>query len=209
MAYIGNSAAEVDPVETENIGSLANLIMPELPGCDDLMVRQQLGYTLREFCRETDACVIDQPCPAKPTLHGDYMFPILGVPHGMVLGTVLDFSIRGASAAFRVFDTPVAHVVADGCVCVGDVARLRYSVYPKAGGEDCPAWFKERYAEAIVAGAMHKFLSMAKKPWSDPQRATEYGMQYANAINDASYRRLGAATDGGSESAIPCGGIFM
>lgn len=209
MAYIGNNAMEFEPVETENIGSLAALVLTELPECDDLMVRQQLGFALREFCRETDACVIEQPCMAKMTPFGAYAFPIAGVPRGMILGTVLDVAIRGVSVSFSVMDHPYPHVVANGCVCEGDRAVLKYSVYPKAGGEDCPRWFKERYAEAIVAGAMHHLLSMQKRAWADPQRAAEYGAKYADAINEAAYRRLGSPADGGSESAIPCGGLFM
>lgn len=209
MAYIGDTAIEFEPVETENIGSLAALILPELPDCGDLMIRQQLGFALREFCRETDACVVEQPCMAKMTPFGAYAFPIAGVPSGMILGTVLDVLANGSSVPFEVKDYPSPHVVSRGYICEDDRAVLKYSVYPKAGGEDCPRWFKERYAEAIVAGAMHHLLSMNKKPWSDPQRAAEYGAKYIDAINEASYRRLGSAADGGTESAIPCGGLFM
>ena len=209
MRYVGDNAAEVEPVETENIGSLATLVMPELPMCEDLLVRQQLGYALREFCRETDACVVEQPCMARMTPFGVYAFPIANVPRGMILGTVLDVSVCGRSAPFEVKDNPYPHVVSRRYICEGDRAVLRYSVYPKAGGEDCPKWFKERFAEAIVAGAMYHLLSMQKKPWSDSQRAAEYGAKYADAINEAAYRRLGSAAQGGSESAIPCGGMFM
>lgn len=209
MAYIGNNAMEFEPVETENIGSLAALVLPELPECDDLMVRQQLGFALREFCRETDACIIEQPCVAKMTPFGAYAFPIAGVPRGMILGTVLDVLTNGSSVPFEVKDYPSPHVVSRGYICESDRAALKYSVYPKAGGEDCPKWFKERYAEAIVAGAMHHLLSMQKRSWADPRRAAEYGAKYTDAINEAAYRRLGSPADGGCESAIPCGGLFM
>ena len=220
MSYIGNSAVEFEPVEVDNIGSLASLVLTELPECDDLMVRQQLGFALREFCRMTDACVIEQPCVAKMMPFGAYAFPIASVPRGMILGTVLDVltngssvpldvAIRGVSVSFSVMDHPYPHVVANGCVCEGDRAVLKYSVYPKAGGEDCPRWFKERFAEAIVAGAMHHLLSMQKRAWADPQRAAEYGAKYEDAINEAAYRRLGSPADGGGESAVPCGGLFM
>ena len=56
---------------------------------------------------------------------------------------------------------------------------------------------------------MHHLLSMSKRAWSDPQRAVEYGAKYADAIAEASYRSLGSAMQGGAESAIPCGGLFM
>jgi hypothetical protein len=206
MAYIGDNAIELEPVETDNIGSLAALVLPELPQCNDLMVRQQLGWALREFCRETDACVIEQPCVAQMTPYGRCAFPITGVPHGMILGSVLDVSTHCGSIPFEVKDNPYPHVL--GYIAEGDHAVLKYSVYPKAGGEDCPKWFKERYAEAIVAGAMHNLLSM-QRAWADSQRAAEYGAKYTDAINEAAYRRLGSPADGGSESAIPCGGLFM
>ena len=208
MAYLGNDAIEIKPVETESIGSLGTLILAELPNCDDLLVRQQLGYALREFCRETNACVIEAPSEAEADPYGAH-FPLPPAPQGMMLGTVLDVHFDGRSVAFEVRDLPWPHVVVKCCANEGDKAIIRFSVYPKVGGENCPGWFKERYAEAIVAGAMDHLLSMSKRAWSDPQRAVEYGAKYADAIAEASYRSLGSAMQGGAESAIPCGGLFM
>lgn len=209
MGYIGNNAMEMEPVETENIGSLGALVLAELPKCDDLIIRQQLAYALREFCRETNACVIEGPACIErdPRLwHTKLMLP--SAPQDMIVGSVLDVKVNGRSVAFEVRDTPCRHVLVDTYICKGDIPVVRFSVYPKAGGERCPAWFKDRYAEAIVAGAMHHLLSM-KREWNDPQRAAEYGAKYTDAIAEASYRSIGSAAQGGPESAIPCGGLFM
>lgn len=208
MSYIGNNAIEMEPVETDNIGSLASLVLAELPECNDLLVRQQLGYALREFCRETNACVVVAPAVVRCDLHCGYSITMPAAPNGMVVGTVLGVTEGGDPMDFKVFDSPVPHIRVGGFVGDGRVL-VRFSVYPKAGGEDCPKWFKERYAEAIVAGAMHHLLSMQKRAWADPQRAAEYGAKYADAINEASYRSLGSSMQGGAESAIPCGGLFM
>ena len=208
MAYIGNNAIEMEPVETDNIGSLASLVLAELPECDDLIVRQQLGYALREFCRETNACVVTAPVKFKahPREWG-YSAPLPAAPQGMVVGKVIEVEECGCQRGFEIRHDPDRVLVQD---VIGDLpAVIRFSVYPKAGGEDCPKWFKERYAEAIVAGAMHHLLSMQKRAWADPQRAAEYGAKYADAINEASYRSLGSSMQGGAESAIPCGGLFM
>lgn len=207
MAYIGNNAIEVESVETDNIGSLASLVLAELPECNDLLVRQQLGYALREFCRETDACVLTAPVKfeAHPREWG-YSAPLPAAPQGMVVGTVIEVEECGYPRGFEIRHDPDRIHISD--FYGSSQSQVRFSVYPKAGGEECPKWFKERYAEAIVAGAMHHLLSMSGRSWSDPQRAAEYGAKYINAIAEASYRR-GAPEQGGAESAIPCGGLFM
>lgn len=212
MAFIGDNAIAVEPVETDNIGSLATLVMAELPGVSDIMVRQQLGFALREFCRETDACVIERVyryCDGKEFPDGR-VFPLAGAPSGMEVVSVFDLQSRGRSMPFDVRDFPVPSVVAHGWLCEDDHVCVKFSVAPKAGGEDCPKWFKDRYAEAIVAGAMFHMLSMTGKAWSDPQRAAQYGGKYHEAIGEAAYRRIGgSAINGGPASAVPAGGLFM
>lgn len=210
MSYIGSNAIEMEPVETDNIGSLGALILAELPQCDDLLIRQQLGYALREFCRETNACTLTLPSEAaKIGDAGPYVFPLPPAPRDMVVGTVLDVVVDGRSVGFKVHDLPYPHVVPQRYIGEDDKAIVKFSVYPKVGGERCPAWFKDRYAEAITAGAMYHLLSMTKRSWADPARAAEYSAKYADAIAEASYRSLGSPAEGGSINAIPCGGLFM
>lgn len=212
MALVGDNATEIEPVETDNIGSLARLMLSELPGCDDLLVRQQLGFALREFCRETDACVMEHVyCHAEGrALPDGHEFVLTGAPSGMELVTVLDAQVRGRSVPFDVRDYPVPTVTVHGWLCCGDKVKVRFSVAPKAGGEDCPRWFKERYAEAITAGAMFHLLSMTGKGWSDPQRMAQYGSKYQQAICEATYRRMcGSAVESGPANAVPRGGLFM
>lgn len=207
MSYIGDNAIEMEPVETDNIGSLASLILAELPECNDLLVRQQLAYALREFCHETDACVMAAPVKFMPCRdRWGYAALMPAAPQGMIVGSILDVRMHGISCGFKVYHDPDSIYVPD--YIGGHCDVVRYSVYPKAGGEVCPTWFKDRYAEAITAGAMYHLLSMSGRPWSDPQRAAEYGAKYTNAIAEAAYRR-GSPEDGGPESAIPCGGLFM
>lgn len=212
MALLGDEAVEIEPVETDSIGSLARLVLAELPGVSDVMVRQQLGFALREFCRETDACVVEQiyGCRACAELPHGRRFPLAGVPSGMELVTVLEARVRGRPVPFDVKDWPSPSVVVHGWLCDCDHVVVRFSVAPKAGGEECPKWFKDRYAEAITAGAMFHLLSMTGKGWSDPQRAAQYGGKYHQWIAEAAYRRIGgSAVESGPMSAVPVGGLFM
>lgn len=209
MAYIGDNAIEVEPVATNNLGPLAELILPELPGCDDLMVRIKLGAALREFCRETNACVVTMPAKVIHNDKGyDYIYAP-PAPEGMVVWSILSINNFDGTLVER-----GNGYVGRGIIVIGRGARdefvnVSYSVCPKAGGEACPEWFVERYSEAITAGAMYKLLSMTGKAWSDPNRATQYGAEYADAISEASYRSTGSQLAGGAESAVPQGGMFM
>ena len=210
MAFVGEVSTELSPIEVENIGSFADLILSELPACDDLLVRQKLAATLREFCRETDACVARQSFVAHdaPRAWPD-MFSISCVPCDMILGNVLDLTYDGRHIAFKV-DYERKVVFANERPAHDVHVEITVSVVPAPGGEKCPKWFKKRYAEAICAGTLYHLLSMTKKPWSDPTRAVHYGNAYRNAIAEASYQRV--SNDilvGGVASAIPCGGPFM
>lgn len=209
MSYIGDNAIEVSPVASDdnNLGPLAALILAELPGCEDLLVRLKLGAALREFCRETNACVVKMPVKKIKDPCAFYDFALVPPPpDGMVVGSVLSVCDgNGYDVSFTVIGDKISF----NSYCSTDTATVKFSVYPKAGGEACPEWFVERYAEAITAGAMHKLLSMTNKPWSDPNRAALYGAEYADAISEASYRSIGSQLAGGAESAIPQGGIFM
>jgi hypothetical protein len=213
MALIGESAIDMEPIETDNIGSLAQLILPELPGCGDLVVRQQLGYALREFCRETDACVVTHEycfSDGEEMPNGAKCFHLCGAPSGMIVGTVLDVCCDGCSVPFDVFGEAMPKVAVQPYYGASGKATVRFSVYPKVGGEACPRWFKERYAEAITAGAMVNLLSMSGKAWSDPQRAAQYSTVYQGAIAEATYRRMnGGVMSSGLMDAIPQGGLFM
>lgn len=213
MAYIGENAIEIEPVATdEGLAPLARLILSQLPACDDLLIRQQLGATLREFCRETDACVVEQFTRARDGrfLHGCHCFPVAAIPQGMVLGTVLEVRVNGHEVPFDVEKFPAPTVRIRRVICEDDNVLIRFSTYPKVGGEVCPKWFLDRYAEAITAGTMYNLLSMSKRGWSDPQRAAQFGATYQGAISEAAYRRLhGDASDSGQMSAVPCGGLFM
>lgn len=209
MSEIGDNAIEMKPVATDNLGPLAKLILPELRGCDDLMVRMQLGAALREFCRETNACVVTMPAQVISNQSGECFIYVPAAPDGMVIGTI--------SNVTNLDGTPILWRNGISCqrmkvyieICSHSAVEVTYSVYPKAGGEACPEWFVERYAEAITAGAMYKLLSMTGKAWSDPNRAAQYGSEFADAISEASYRSLGSQLVGGAESAIPQGGLFM
>lgn len=206
MAYLGDDSMELNPIEVENIGSFANLILSELPVCDDLAIREKLGATLREFCRETDACTVRQSFVAHSN---ERVFQLACVPLDMILGNILDLSYDGRHIAFRT-DYERASVIAEERTAHGVHVTITASVVPAAGGEKCPKWFKRRYAEAICAGTMYHLLSMTKKPWSDPARAVQYATTYRNAIAEASYQRVSNDISmGGVASAIPCGGPFL
>ena len=215
MAMIGDSAIDMEPVETENLGSLAALILSELPACDDLLIRQKLGYALREFCRETDACIVEhkfKPEDIQEKWNGVAAVRMFGAPSGMVVGKVLEVcTFTGREIPFEVVeDMAGPMLVFKAYIGSLDTVFVKFSVYPKAGGEACPKRFKERYAEAITAGAMYHLLTMYGRGWSDAQRAAQYAATYQNAIAEAAYGRIcGGAAGSGSPNVIPQGGLFM
>lgn len=219
MAYLGDGAAEMPPVEMDdgNLGPVAALVAAELPGCDDLILRQQLGFALREFCRETDACTDTVQVrwdDGEETPRGR-LFTVSCAPAGMCIGTVLGVYASREDLPYEVSGCDgcggaQVHVLRRPGASSGEV-RIRLSLWPKAGGERCPKWFAERHAEAIAAGAMYHMLSMSGRAWSDAQRAAQYMAKYHDSISEASYRRIcGGSAAGCAASAVPTfGGLFL
>lgn len=184
-----------DPVEYSgemlSVTSLLEDMMLFLPGCTDMMARKELAYAYRDFCSRTAS--LDKR-ETTEDLDKDHTVFVLSSNLGTV-GLVKEARVDGRPI-------PIS-TVHNNCGCVGVDFRGRinddgkkheysviFSVTPKIGCEIAPAWFLNRYGNAIISCALYRLQSMMKKPWSDPQQAQQHALEYNKELDNATIDRL-------------------
>jgi hypothetical protein len=193
------------PAEALNIVGLNTLVEQcvfMLPGCGDLMLRKTLQDVFRDLCRRTgtltmtDTGVVTWEDPSL-SLCKDYgEFLVLksvrienddGELSDLALSEV---ELENESGQMSVlFSLPDDDDDESGDPNEYDVEAV-FSYIPKIGTENAPLWYLNKYGDAIVAGTLFRLLSMPNKPWSDPTTAQLKGIEYQNALNNATIDRL-------------------
>lgn len=209
--------------EFENIANLAEDVILRVPGCTDVMVRKTLQATYREFARHT--CVfhtvrrngiVGHECAFGPTLPDMYVDSVTEVRIGQKkLAQKYEYDVvdnsRVVLRGFPCFDMGVGDEALKFIVQAADVPpEFRHTCaphleiscieVPRSGSETAPAWFIEKYGEAIVSGTLYKLMSMTGKPWSDPAQAAVEKMTYDNFMNEARVRYVGGGQFGDGDA---------
>lgn len=70
---------------------------------------------------------------------------------------------------------------------------------PTRGSEDLPTWFSTMYGGALVNGALFRLMAMSDKPWTDKDQAKIEGIEWQNALNDASAKSIAGSSQVGNE----------
>jgi len=200
--------ADSQPIDLLNLGTLAEDMVAYLPGCADLMIRKETQKVFRDFCEKTTA--LRQTI--TKTLSLDVTQYTLNLPFACVIDSVykvyVGTDLTSASKLTEGVDYSLADseapkiTIADGYVSgikVGDAPLYLY-VYtilrPEMGGEDCPAWFLKRYADALTTGTLARLHGMSAKPWSDPRQAQLEAIEYTNWKSKASVDAITGQTSG-------------
>lgn len=61
---------------------------------------------------------------------------------------------------------------------------------PVFDGEQAPAWFLDRFADAVVSGALVKLFGMQGRPWADPAQGQQETIRYENFCTVAKLNSL-------------------
>lgn len=206
-SYQNPLRVEAEPLEASHLGELASQIISQLPGCPDVLVRQTLQRVLRDFCRDTGAFTCSYSTAMED---GKSSYQVKGIPADTVVDCICRVTIND-----RVVPEKFGYSISFGSVISVNLRSSSYSsddtlnvifcVVPKIGAETLPSWFIEKFGDALNDGAMFNLLSMSGRPWSDPQRAAQFGIQYSNARSTAAFRRIDGsqAANGDDVSIIP------
>lgn len=194
------------------------LMLIELPGCPEPLIRQALLRAADEFCRRTHAwSELQEPIRLEPGVR-DYE---LDVPSGATVSAVL--SVHAGSTQLRpvnttelqrlmpdwhtaqasspayynlvpergvlsIFPTPSEHAL--GSI----VVRAAYT--PTLSATTLPDFLGQRYMDAITGGAKAILMAILNKPWSNPQLVPLHRGQLDNAMAEAAAEELHGRTVG-------------
>lgn len=174
------------------------MVLPDVIGCPDPMLQQQIVLAAHHFCTETGVWdEIQDPiklqagvteyeidAPSKEA----YVARVTGVwlnnlklePEQMKKPRVEGVKPTGYHAA-----RARGAITLNGSPLAGDILVVRAVYAPSLQSKNLPDFLMERYADAIASGAKHRLMAMPGKDWSNPAIAQFYGNQYDNALADA------------------------
>ena len=203
---------EAEPTEIEHLGSLAERMVYRLPGCADLMIRMELQNAWYDFANKTSLLRFDMkaplvlhqhryefkvPCDAvikemrnvrlgcmRPHRHHRHHYHHF---HTWIMGDHIREGLGGHGE--RPF-IELLFPVDEDLLKHEDTVFCQLECRPKMGSEAIPRWIYDKYADAIVNGAMYRLCSMTGKPWSDAAVATDALRIYENAMNEASINAI-------------------
>lgn len=184
--------AEATPVDIQHLGTLAEDMVAYLPGCSDLMIRKETQKVYRDFCEKTSALRVI----VQKTLELDVTSYTLTIPYACSIDSVYKVYMGTTAPSANRLKEGEDYTLEDGEVqnihiLEGFVASIKPTddpiyiyVYcilrPDMGGEECPLWFLNRYADAITNGTLARLHGMSSKPWSDPKMAQLEAIEYTN-----------------------------
>ena len=195
---------EQEKPEFARISELAENIVLQLPGCDDVMIRKSIQEVYREFCRETKCLTAERPIEIEPGRIEYPLFPMFGgvvtdvraVAIGVQrLRAGVDFSIVGASpvvvalAPQWVEELPCVPLAEAHIHAAPRIMRVVQEEVPALNSEETPPGFIEQHGEAICSGVLARLCSMLNRPWSDAQVAAIERTNYENAKSEERMRR--------------------
>ncbi|MEI6297337.1 MAG: hypothetical protein WCO84_06915 [bacterium] len=192
------------PLELVNLGSLAEECVLYLPGCADLMIRKELQRTFRDFCKNTSALRVT----VRKTLLKDVVTYNLPLPYACVIDSIYKLMIgdqkleKNTDYTIQDGDTVTVTLAEGSTASIDDSATTKtyLDVYcilrPQVASEDCPLFFLNRYADAIVSGTLARLHLMSRKPWSDSGMAQIEAGEYTNWKSSATVDAIAGHSEG-------------
>lgn len=177
---------EWEKPEFEDLANIAENLVYRLPGCTDVMIRKTIASVYRDFCKRT--CVLkgrrrielsrDQRCYSVCSRSDGFIVDcVIGVTfeNGRELCEG-EYSLHEGKISFPDRVLPNCHD--------RQTVEVEFVEIPELGSEKIPLGFLNRYGDAIASGVLMQLMSMAGRPWSDPQQAALEARLYENALTE-------------------------
>ncbi len=174
------------------------LVLPEVIGCPDPLLAQQVVMVANHFCTETG--VWDEIQDPIQTRAGETEFEIDAPTRDSYVVRVADvwFNNRPLKAEQiknpRIEDIrPTGYhaarergfITLNGKPADGDVLVVRAIYAPQLTSKNLPDLLMQRYAHAIACGAKARLMAIPGQLWSNPAISVFYRTEYDNAVIDA------------------------
>lgn len=175
-----------------------SLILPEVPGCPDPMLQQQIIMVASHFCTETGVwdeiqdpirlragvveCEIDAPSNESYVARvADVWLNNRALKPEQIKVPVIDGMVPTGYHAARERGV----ITLNGKPEQGDVLVVRAVYAPTPSSKTLPDFLMERYAYAIASGTKARLMAVPGQPWSNPSISAFYRAEYDQAVIDA------------------------
>jgi hypothetical protein len=157
-------------------------LVPRLSGCERVLILQVVRDTVRSFCLDTESLtetlpeinvVKDQKEYALDSTLAVEIHRVLEVrlntTEGVTSGATgsplwrAQYDFHPATGLLKLNFGP------ESTVALG--LEVDVVLVTRSGTNEVPAWWLNRYEDAIKAGTLHELQRMSRKPWSDPEQA--------------------------------------
>lgn len=175
-----------------------SLILPEVIGCPDPMLAQQIMLTAHSFCTETG--VWDEVQDPLLTIEGVADYEI-DAPANAEMLRVRGVWLDGYELQPRQMRTPVVQnfgaplsyhaalargqITLDARPQAGQSLVVRAVYAPRLTGQTLPDFLMSRYALAITSGTKARLMLIPGQAWSNPVLAQFYAGQHQDAVINA------------------------
>jgi hypothetical protein len=200
--YVNPTTAEAESIEIRHLGDLVGEMAYRLSGCPALVMRKELQNAWADFATQTGALSF----PAKASLATGRRKYGFAPPVDATVRAVRDIHLAHVDEEGHVTHHPspwfwkhysyanmgsVVSIVLDfdideAFLEADNLLLCKLECRPTIGSEDIPDFIFDKWARAIVAGAMSRLCSMPNRPWTDASVAAQSSIEYRNAMNEAS-----------------------
>lgn len=204
--WTGLFSEDAQPLQVVNLGSLADNMVYQLPGCSDLMIRKTLQSVYREFCETAASLRMKAAFDIEDGVSIYTLQPVYSCIVDSVCKVWIGDRVLKAGRDFELVDGDLVRIILPVGVVSG-IAGLPEAdrpsleaecvLVPTINSEECPTWFMQKYGTALVSGALYRLFSMTNRSWSDTAQAAREFNSYQNAVNRS---RLSICSNDGSVS---------
>lgn len=174
------------------------MVLPDVIGCPDPMLQQQIMMAAHHFCTETGVwSEIQDPIKLQAGVtEYEIDAPSKDAYVARVSGVWLNNlklepeqlkkpKVEGVKPTGYHTSRARSTITLNGSPLAGDILVVRAVYAPSLQSKNLPDFLMERYADAIASGAKHRLMAMPGKDWSNPSISQFYRTQYDGALTDA------------------------
>lgn len=160
----------------ENLKELIPLVLPHVRGCDNNIIKMELGNAVRRFCRE--AWVLRERHELSVVAGTDTYD--LTVESDAIIQQVQRVTLDNRDLNPRAYTilVPEKQIILHYAPTKDGVLKYEVILVPSFTAQELNKDILERYAEAFVAGALAKLYMMPQKPWTNFDLAQMHEYEY-------------------------------
>jgi hypothetical protein len=180
------------------------LLVPELPGIENVLMLQQIQLTAREFFRDTESwreelspvnIVVDKTTYALPKLYDAMIHRIIWVKTGGDTADPIEVDDYNLIEDYMLeLENAPDTALTDGLI-------VKAVFIPYLFSNEIPTFLMEKWAEAIAAGVKAALMMQNNKKWSNAERGQLYAQEFYNwqaraRFDNVHKNKVGVATVG-------------